>query len=311
MMKKRALNPALALQWAQAAHAQYLSALMSVADWGSQQFAFHGGTSLHLSWNSARYSEDLDFLLSREVDSVDKVLAKVQSLLREQFRAMDAQFAVDIQDKSKDPQRMLSFHITVSHAAYLGKAMVKAEFWRTDAAYLANYPTQFRTPQAPDGLVVRVMHPVPAATLETAYADKLTAFATRPYLKWRDVYDLWLIGTQSSAQVDVRSAAQQFLHNIQAYTPVDGLTPANALRKVMAHDRQSIVAKADPDLKRWLPANLWSSLYPAGIAQMVDYVFYALQAVADAAEHLDVTPPTSLDLRRVPPIQAAPAKSVP
>jgi predicted nucleotidyltransferase component of viral defense system len=310
-MKKRALNPALALQWAQAAHAQYLNALMSVADWSAQQFAFHGGTSLHLSWSSARYSEDLDFLLSREVGNVDKVLSKVLTILREQFRAMDAQFVIDIKDKSKDPARMLSFHITVSHAAYIGNAMVKAEFWRTDAAYLAKYPTQFRTPVASDGLVVRVMHPVPAATLETAYADKLTAFATRPYLKWRDVYDLWWIGTQSSAQVSVRGAAQQFLHNIQAYTPVDGLTPSNALRKFLANDRQSIIAKANPDLKRWLPASLWSSLYPEGIVQMVDYVFYALQAVADTVDNLGATNTTVVDLRRVPPMQPATPKPAP
>jgi predicted nucleotidyltransferase component of viral defense system len=310
-MKKRALSPILALQWAQAAHAQYLNALMSVVDWSAQQFAFHGGTSLHLSWSSARYSEDLDFLLSREVGNVDKVLAKVLAIMRERFRAMDAQFAIDIKDKSKDPERMLSFHITVSHAAYIGKAMVKAEFWRTDTAYLVNYPTQFRTPVAPDGLVVRVMHPVPAATLETAYADKLTAFATRPYLKWRDVYDLWWIGTQSSAQVDVRGATQQFLHNIQAYTPVDGLTPSNALRKFLANDRQSIIAKANPDLKRWLPESLWNSLYPNGITQMVDYVFYALQAVADAVDNLDAATNASADLRRVPPAKLASPKPAP
>ncbi len=305
-MKKQTLSPALALQWAQAAHAQYLNALMSVADWSAQQFAFHGGTSLHLSWRSARYSEDLDFLLSRDVANVDKVLAKVLAILREQFRGMDVRFAIDIQDKSKDPARMLSFHITVSHAAYVGKAMVKAEYWRTDAAYLANYPTQFRTPQAPDGLVVRVMNPVPAATLETAYADKLTAFATRPYLKWRDVYDLWWIGTQSSAQINVNSAAQQFLHNIQAYTPVDGLTPSHALRKFLANDRESIIAKANPDLKRWLPASLWSSLFPDGIAQMVDYVFYALQTVANAVDNPNAATQGGVDLRRVPPTQLAP-----
>jgi predicted nucleotidyltransferase component of viral defense system len=310
-MKKRTLSPTLSLQWAQAAHAQYLNALMSVADWSAQQFAFHGGTSLHLSWNSARYSEDLDFLLSREVVNVDKVLAKVLAILREQFRAMDAQFVIDIQDKSKDPARMLSFQITVSHAAYMGNAMVKAEFWRTDAAYLANYPTQFRTPIAPDGLVVRVMHPVPVATLETAYADKLTAFATRPYVKWRDVYDLWWIGTQSSAQVNVRNAAEQFLHNIQAYTPVDGLTPANALRKFLANDRQSIIAKANPDLKRWLPASLWNSLHPDGIVQMVDYVYYALQAVADTVDNPVAANTSKVDLRRVPPMQSAPPKPAP
>jgi predicted nucleotidyltransferase component of viral defense system len=309
-MKKQALSPALATRWAQLAHAHYLNALMSVADWGAQQFAFHGGTSLHLSWSSARYSEDLDFLLSRDVHNVEKVLTKVPAILREQFRAIDPQFAVDIQDKSKDPQRMLSFHITVSHAAYMGSAMVKAEFWRTDAAYLQNYPTQFRTPVAQGDIVLRVMNPVPAATLETAYADKLTAFATRPYLKWRDVYDLWWIGTQSSAQINVQSAAQQFVHNVKAYTPVDGLSASNALRKFLTQDRQTIIAKANPDLKRWLPDSLWRSLNPHGIEQMVDYVFYALQAVANAVDNLETAGPAaalpSVDLRRVPPTHSVP-----
>lgn len=309
-MKLKALHPAQATQWAQLAHAHYLSALMSVADWGARQFAFHGGTSLHLSWSSARYSEDLDFLLSREVQNVEKVLSKVLVILREQFRAIDPQFAIDIQDKSKDPQRMLSFHITVSHAAYRGSAMVKAEFWRTDAAYLQNYPTQFRTPVAQGDIVTRVMNPVPAATLETAYADKLTAFATRPYLKWRDVYDLWWIGTQSSAQINVQSAAAQFAHNVKAYTPVDGLSPANALRKFLTQDHQTIIAKANPDLKRWLPDSLWRSLHPRGIEQMVDYVFYALQAVANAVDNLQnvgaATALPSVDLQRVPAAQSAP-----
>ncbi len=283
---------------------------MSVADWGPQQFAFHGGTSLHLSWSSARYSEDLDFLLSREVQNVERVLAKVLVILREQFRAVDPQFAIDIKDKSKDPQRMLSFHIAISHAAFMGSAMVKAEFWRTDAAYLQNYPTQFRTPVARGDIVLRVINPVPAATLETAYADKLTAFATRPYLKWRDVYDLWWIGTQSGAQINVQSAAAQFVHNVKAYTPVDGLSAANALRRFLAQDRQTILAKSNPDLKRWLPDSLWRSLYPHGIEQMVDYVFYALRALADAVDNLETTGTArvlpNLDLRRVPPSQIAP-----
>jgi Nucleotidyl transferase AbiEii toxin, Type IV TA system len=95
---------------------------------------------------------------------------------------------------------------------------------------------------------------VPAATLETAYADKLTAFATRPYLKWRDVYDLWWIGTQSHAKVDVRNVAAQFVHDITAYTPVDNLSPAAALRRFLLNDRMELAGKADPDLKRFLPS---------------------------------------------------------
>ena len=77
---------------------------------------------------------------------------------------------------------------------------------------------------------------MPAATLETAYCDKLTAFATRPYLKWRDIYDLWWIGTQTDAELEVSSIAGQFLHNVSAYQTIVNLSPAQALRRFLQND---------------------------------------------------------------------------
>ena len=57
----------------QLAHVSYLHALMNQSTWRVGQIAFHGGTSLHLSWHSPRHSEDLDFLLSSQVDDLDQV----------------------------------------------------------------------------------------------------------------------------------------------------------------------------------------------------------------------------------------------
>jgi hypothetical protein len=88
------------------------------------------------------------------------------------------------------------------------------------------------------------------------------------------------------------------------------LSASNALRKFLTQDRQTIIAKANPDLKRWLPDSLWRSLNPHGIEQMVDYVFYALQAVANAVDNLETAGPAaalpSVDLRRVPPTHSVP-----
>ena len=230
--KRRRLTPAMATEWAQMAHALYLEALMSQADWGAGEIAFHGGTSLRLSWNSSRYSEDLDFLLSRDAGNLDKVSRKVAAAIGEMARRVDARFVISMQDKTRDESRMATYLITVSHPDYTGSARIKAEFWRTQPAYLGQYPTQLRTPQAraasPDSYALTA-HPVPAATLETAYADKLVAFATRPYVKWRDLYDLWWIGTQTAAKLEMRSLCKQFLHNLGAYSTLQGLPPAQAL----------------------------------------------------------------------------------
>lgn len=302
-LKRKPLSRALSLQWAQLAHSAYLDALMSVSGWAADQFAFHGGTSLHLSWNSPRFSEDLDFLLSKDVDDIQKVATKVLGKVRERLRLIDPAFDIDIKDSSKDPNRMIVYAITISKADYLGKALVKAEFWRTDSEYLRNYPKQFRTPAALDGVLSRFVNPIPAAALETAYADKLTAFATRPRLKWRDIFDLWWIGTQSSSTLDILAVRDQFLHNVQAYTTVENKLPSEALRLFFRNDPQELIARADPDLKRWLPTTLWTSLYPTGIEQMVTYVFYALDAVAHSIEHPRKSAAHKADLKSIPLIR--------
>jgi hypothetical protein len=44
------------------------------------------------------------------------------------------------------------------------------------------------------------------------------------------------------------------------------------------------VKKADPDLKRWVPAALWEKMHPRVTTEMVRYARHALQTVADAVE---------------------------
>lgn len=285
-VKRAPLPPALATKWAQHAHVLYLEALMSEANWTARQIAFHGGTSLHLSWGSPRYSEDLDFLLSKEIqqEAIEAVSRKVAIALRERFTRIDPQFVVEVRGKTKDPGRMVVDHVVVSHPAYIGSVMAKAEFWRVEDSYLANYPIVMRTPVKPDDLVGIISSPVPAASLATAFADKLTAFATRPVLKWRDVFDLWWIGTQASTpgwDASSASVASQYLHNVSAYATRDSLSPADALRLFAQSDREAILAKADPDLRKWLPAHLWTQLgQVGGVEAMVDYVRSTLNAVA-------------------------------
>jgi hypothetical protein len=132
--------------------------------------------------------------------------------------------------------------------------------------------------------------------LETAYCDKLTAFATRPYLKWRDIYDLWWIGTQTDAKLDISIVARQFLHNVSAYQTVGDLPPAPALLKFLENDPAELVRKADPDLKRWVPAALWEKMHPRVTTEMVRYARHALQTVAAAIEKKV----TAVSLKTVP-----------
>ena len=274
-----------ASRWAAAAQYRFLDGLMADPAIQYGQIAFHGGTSLHFSWRSPRLSEDLDFLLARTAKDIHAIVARAGERVVEAFRAEDPKYTVEITDRTQHDERMISYRIRVSHPDFIGKALIKVEFWRVSSEYLAEYPVELRMPIQPGEIVSRVSNPVPAATLQTAYCDKLTAFATRPYLKWRDIYDLWWIGTQTDARLDLPSVARQFLHNVSAYRTVDDLPPAQALRRFLENDPAELIQKADPDLRRWLPRDLWEKMHPAITEEMVRYTRHALQVIADAIEH--------------------------
>jgi predicted nucleotidyltransferase component of viral defense system len=290
------LTPEVSTQWAASAQYYFLDALMADPGIQYEQIAFHGGTSLHFSWRSPRLSEDLDFLLARDARDIRAIVERAGEKVAEAFRAEDPDFAIEVKDKTRHDEQMIAYALRVSHPDFIGKTLVKVEFWRVTSEYLAKYPVALRSPIQPGEMISRISNPVPAATLETAYCDKLTAFATRPYLKWRDIYDLWWIGTQTDAKLEVSSVARQFLHNVSAYQTIGNLPPAQALRKFLQNDSTELVKKADPDLKRWVPRALWEKMHPRVTTEMVRYTKHALQAVADAIEkHV-----TDVSLNRVP-----------
>jgi hypothetical protein len=85
---------------------------------------------------------------------------------------------------------------------------------------------------------------------------------------------------------------------VRAYETIDGLSPARALRRFLtSHDPTAVAEKADPDLKRWLPRDVWTPLYPRATTEMVRYTWYALERVANAIEKNELEP----SLKRAPP----------
>ena len=63
-MARRPLNPTESREIADTLHRLVLMELVEAGDWSCKNMAFQGGTSLHLVYDSPRFSEDLDFLLA-------------------------------------------------------------------------------------------------------------------------------------------------------------------------------------------------------------------------------------------------------
>lgn len=291
---RKALSPAMSRDWATNAQLRFLDAIMLNGAWKPNELAFHGGTSLHMSWASSRFSEDLDFLIDATYgDGLPRLMTRIERRMQEQFLIDDAGFKVEIRNKTKDDTRLGNFHIVISHANIIGSTMVKAEFWMVDDAYLKGYPTTFRTPTVPGTVVARVSSPIPAADMATAYADKLTAMATRPFIKWRDLYDLWWLGTQTRAvpEPDSPETIAQFLHNLSAYKTPEGMTPQQALARFHEHSVDDLVKQAESDLKKWLPARHWEMLSSmGGVKDIIAYVDDALRKVESAVQAHEAKP---------------------
>jgi len=282
-MKRTHASPFQLRKWSDLGHVAFIDALTSTAPLTADQLAFHGGTSLHLSWKSPRFSEDLDFLLARgSAKKIKTIMPKVLRRLKETLHGEDPDLKVEIRDKTREGSRLLNFLVVIEHPHFIGNVKVKAEFWQVEEDYLKAYETKFTYPSSAGDMISRVTQPLPAATLSSAYADKITAFATRPHLKWRDIYDLWWIGSQ--IKIDVPRMADRFLHHVKGYNTVEGLPPAGALRHFLKRSDEEMISVADPDIRKWLPPDHWNRLEGSGVEQMVKEVRRALTVIAEAVE---------------------------
>lgn len=267
--KRRTLTPDMARKWAELAHTFFIDALSTTTPLSLDKVTFHGGTNLHLSWGSPRFSEDLDFLVTRDFGSrVREIMPKVEKRMRALATSEDPNLRVEIRDKTKDPDGLLNYRVVLSSPEVVGQVMAKAEFWQVEPEYLQDYDARFVQQKKTTGLMSRISQPIPAATLESAFADKVVALGCRPHLKWRDIFDLWWIRGQG--QVDLPERIDTIRHHATAYVGPDGETLSQGLQRFLDRDPEEVVAMADPDLRRWLSRGLWETLNPDGVRDMVE-----------------------------------------
>ncbi len=151
----------------------------------SQQFAFKGGTAIRIVYRGNRYSEDLDFNYSGEIEGVLNNWADVLHRL-EYFGCM-----AEIRNSWKG-EHSFSFDISYQGPLYDGRDRTKGKV-RVDIS-LRDESIETRrvlvTSEYDDlkPFVVTVLNP------EHLLAEKLRALLVRS--KPRDVYDIWLLSRQ-------------------------------------------------------------------------------------------------------------------
>ena len=185
-------------------HLIVLDALFATPE--SQSICFQGGTCIHLLYGGYRYSEDLDFA----GESINPILAK-QIITKSQsnIEKTAIQFLGNGKCEWRFPSALKSRRIyaTWFHFQPQGKKQkfrVKMEF--------ASYPIYESKVMAvySDFDVLQRRPLISGLTTEELLAEKITAVAGRPYIKGRDLFDLWYLSEVLGTSIELQLVKSKF-----------------------------------------------------------------------------------------------------
>lgn len=227
-----------------------IAALMDSRRWEPGDIAFQGGTSLHLAHGSARFSEDLDFMV-RGGMSLEGLSKEVLKRIRLPYD-IPSDLSVSV-TPGKDERNPHMFYVTLSGAQVVGSVKVKIELWQTQPDALKSLELRVSTVASPAGQAF-----VPTLTLGEIYADKVYALGARNRVKPRDVFDLWWLNEKGPTHLTAESLRTRLDiypagHTDPVETARDWLANARErLADIKAPDAPKVVMK---DLQRWLPSS--------------------------------------------------------
>ena len=177
-----------------------LGELMQAEQWRAGNVAFHGGSAIKTAYGSARWSEDLDFMLgSRLREQLIPLAGKIKGSLDRQFGVLTPGCKVGLKVKAAREGAddiIDAWSVTWTHDNRIGKALVKVEFCTVQAdSLLCDYDVTMSTLTC-DGQ--QLPGRMPVGTTVSLWADKIKAMATRPEIKWRDAHDIaYLLGKRA------------------------------------------------------------------------------------------------------------------
>ena len=203
----------------------------------SRDLHFHGGTSLRLLHGGYRFSEDLDFASIRHSkEALQKLMTATTQEFKKQLVQQWGPLEVELKSINEEFP-VVSWWLNVAYPEYRGKFKVKLEIGH----FPVHHPKVF--PLQPTDLALALNPLVSSQALEESYADKINALAQRPFLKGRDLFDLWYLREALRVKADTALVKQKF----KDYRTEN---PKQALEKVLTEIPQSPL---DAEMNRFLP----------------------------------------------------------
>ena len=178
---------------------------------------FKGGTALRLTYGSPRFSEDLDFSLSK-----DTLNMKFSSLVKKILSPFSELSITDLEEKYytywaeiKVTQNYLPFPFRIK--IEISKREIKDYQWELKLL-------------SPPVAVIQVIGQV--ATLEQIYKDKLACLKGRA--KPKDLFDLWYVSQKLNVPYTPQKISlnkKEVIRDLRKYLPIDFWSAIDGLTK--------------------------------------------------------------------------------
>jgi predicted nucleotidyltransferase component of viral defense system len=164
----------------------------------SSRLIFQGGTAIRWCHSSGRFSEDLDFVTHLKRPELEHMLKGVEAVVEREAIAHfgPGRLAVTLRGQRDEGT---AWRVAFEPQHTRERIMVKVECERLrEGAAPATEPRVLGMQAAVSYLITRGEFRIPrpnsvlvVETLEEILSDKVRALLERPYLKGRDIYDIW------------------------------------------------------------------------------------------------------------------------
>lgn len=183
----------------------------------STGLVFQGGTAIRWCHGSGRYSEDLDFVTHMERSTLERLIRGIEAALTREAIAHFGPGRLAITPQGQREEGMV-WHVTFDPQNMRGKIMVKVECEQLrEGRMLRTEPRVLGMQAAVVYLVSRGALRIPrpnsvmvVETLEEILSDKIRALLERPYLKGRDIYDVWHLREGLKVSIDREIVERKF-----------------------------------------------------------------------------------------------------
>jgi len=239
---------------------------------GSESIYFQGGTALRWIYGGMRFSEDLDFVTSLAPEQIHMILKKVYSRVN---HACIAQFGPGLLEQALKKARNDAVKVFYIYRPLTQRERiaVKLEFEPLKPGRLPMVKRVIlRDLPAITGLLSggKLIMPysssiVMAQTAEELLSDKIRALFERPYLKGRDIYDIWWL----TERMQVVPSWEQTKTKLDMYR--SAFVPARAADYFQKGSfLEDIIKAIVSDLPRFIPKDIYAVYQNDGFKTLTD-----------------------------------------